>query len=909
MRHRILIAVMLLMLCSSHLLARVGAQDLPGRRNRQIRAEHVPGHHIELDGQLTESIWQKAEKGGAFTQRDPEDGAEASHPTRFAVAYDDAYLYVGAWAFDTDPDEIVAILTRRDEYTPSDWIYVSIDSYNDNRTAFEFGLNAAGVKHDLRRYDDTNADWDWDAVWEGAVDINGEGWTAEFQIPFRELRFTAADDILWGFNIYREIPRFDNELSIWNYWSKDESGFVSNYGVLNGLSGMEPHQPWYVQPYIVGSSGFQDDVLQSEGDLQDLLSNDMNIGADIRKNFDNGLTVNATVNPDFGQVEADPAEFNLTQFETYFSEKRPFFLEGGNILNYSLGFGDGDQSSNTLFYSRRIGRSPQAYAQPLGSQQVIRIDQPDWTRIAAATKLTGKLENGTSIGVMSALTSAAEADIHYADGSREQQVIEPFTSYFLSRIQKDYRDGNTTLGGIFTATNRDLPSTDGWLFNDMSGEEDPTGLHFLRREAYTGGLDFNHRFFDRQYEIIASLAFSEVRGSRDAILNTQLNPARYFQRPDADYLEVDSTATRLSGWAGKLVGGKGSGRWRVYGGLLATSPGLEVNDLGYLRTVDNINEFIWVGLREWEPGSWYLSYNLNFNQWANWTWGGDLKAPGGNVNGYVRFKNNWGFGGGIGYNGLGHNTAHLRGGPAIATNRNINLWMNMHTDERKSLSLGWGGNTFYNYDVVSGYNAWTDLTWRPRRNMQFNLGPNYNYFKDSWAWVTQMTSTTGEDRYIFSGLEQHNLSLTLRADVTLTTNLSLQYYTQTYLTGGIYSDYLVVADHRSHDFDQRFTAIEDEAFTYSNEGDFLGLDLDGDGSVEYVADHYVYDDFNYKQFSSNLVLRWEYDTGSTIYLVWSKGASHYINDGSFEPSRDVRTLFDATGDNVLLLKVNTLLNI
>ncbi len=884
--------ILITLLLLQPLLGKVPEEILDQRRDRTVTAIRLNGESVKLDGKLDESFWAHAERAGDFTQRDPVDGDEASYQTVFSLAYDDENLYTGVRAYDEDPEDIVAILTRRDEYTPSDWIYISIDSYNDNRTAFEFGLSAAGVKHDLRRYDDSNADWDWDAVWEGAVHIDDYGWTAEFQIPFHELRFSDQEEREWGFNIYREFPRNDNELSIWSYWSKDETGFVSNYGTLIGLDDLNASQPLYVQPYMVGRSAFTDDLAPFKSDLKEELDNGLDIGADVRKSFENGLTLNATINPDFGQVEADPAEFNLTEFESFFREKRPFFLEGGNILNYSLGFGDGDQSSNTLFYSRRIGRAPQGYAET--DSDYVSIDSPDQTSILAATKLTGKLQNGMSVGIMSAITPEEHARINFVSGAREEQVIEPLSSYFLARLQQDYRDGGTTVGGILTATNRKL---------------EDTGMEYLRSGAYTGGLDVHHRFFDDNYELFGSLAFSHVEGSTDAILGTQRHPSRYFQRIDADYLSVDSSATTLDGWAGKFIIGKGGGNVQAYGGLLATSPGFEVNDLGFLRSVDNINEFIWIGIRQWEPGPFYLNYSLNFNQWANWTFGSEFKGIGGNVNGYLRFKNNWGLGGGLNYNSSGLNTFHLRGGPAIATGENYNMWIRGHSDQRKSLNISGFGHAFYNTDDVSGWGMQPSIEWRPKHNIKFNVGPNYRYFKDSWAWVAQMKDTQGEDHYIFSGLEQDNLSLTLRADLTLTTDLSLQYYAQTFLTGGTYFDYIEVADSYSKDFDKRFDSLSEEDMVHNEDGDLDGFDLDSDGILDYETDSYVYSDFNYKQLSSNLVLRWEYRTGSTIYFVWSSGAVDWVNDGHFNVRNDVNTLFDVTGDNVLLIKINSLLNI
>jgi len=329
---------------------------------RKVQAKYID-KKITIDGVPDEVAWQFGDWQGGFYQRNPDDGQPETYNTEFCVLYDETYLYVAARAHDPEPDKIIAILSRRDNYTESDWLYVSIDSYNDNRTAFEFGINAAGVKHDIRRFDDENVDWDWDALWDGDAHINDQGWSAEWRIPFSELRFSSGADMNWGFQVYRELPRINNELSVWSYWSQSEEGFVSNYGNLEGLQNVRASQPLYFSPYFASKAKVSDNlVTEVHAENYDFL---YNLGGDFRYSGSNGITLNATLNPDFGQVEADPADYNLSNYETYFPEKRPFFKEGGNIFNFPLGFGDGGMANNSLFYSRRIGRAPQGFAQPI----------------------------------------------------------------------------------------------------------------------------------------------------------------------------------------------------------------------------------------------------------------------------------------------------------------------------------------------------------------------------------------------------------------------------------------------------------------------------------------------------------------------------------------------------------------
>lgn len=856
---------------------------------REAVAYRLTDSKIRVDGILDEQIWKRIPTQGEFLQRNPEDGAPASQSTEFSICYDEENLYIGVRAYDSDPSQITGILTRRDESSPSDWVYVSIDSYHDYRTAFEFGLNAAGVKQDLRRFDDTNMDFDWEAVWEGAVHHGASGWSAEFAIPFRELRFNSNQNPTWGLNVYREIPRNDNELAIWSYWSREESGFVSNYGELTGLSNLETRQPLYISPYISGQTGANDAVLNKVDEYEAL----NNIGADLRKNFEIGLTFTGTINPDFGQVEADPADFNLTEFETYFREKRPFFMEGSNILNFSLGVGDGDLSSNSLFYSRRIGRAPQGH-EVYEKDEVLSVSKPDQVRIIGAGKFTGKLGNGLSLGVMSAATAEEKAVVTYSDGTQSENVIEPATTYVLTRVQQDFRDGQTTLGGITTLTQRNL---------------DGTNMDWLRKQAITSGVDLMHHFYDRKYRLEAKMAYSKVSGSKEAIVATQTNSSRYFQRPDAPHVHVDSSATSLAGWGGLLVFGKSGGRIEAMAGVIASSPGFEINDMGYTPSVDNISQFIWVGFRNYDANRFLLNSSYNLNQWANWSFGGERKGMGGNVNGHITFLNNWQMGGGINKNIGGLSTHLLRGGPAIQGPDNLSIWAYMNTDTRKDLYLTGNINYFENDDeVISVYLA-PSLGWRPKRNISLNLGPDFHIFNDTWAWITTAEDAAGDAHYIFSDLSQVQTSLTFRANITLSTTLSVQYYTQAFLTAGEYSNYTEVNDNRAKDYNQRFAAFPEYAVSLDDAKAFGGVDFDQDGILDYVPTSYVYSDFNYKQLSSNLVVRWEYSTGSVMYLVWSRGASAYDPSWHYSYADDMKEVLGLDADNIFMIKINKLLNI
>ncbi|HDR03659.1 MAG TPA: hypothetical protein ENN84_00220 [Candidatus Marinimicrobia bacterium] len=839
---------------------------------------------IKIDGRLDEVVWQNAKKYDNFLQRDPVDGSQPSLYTVFSVLYDDENLYVGIHAKDPEPDKIVGILSRRDEYTPSDWLYISIDSFNDKQTAFEFGINAKGVKHDLRRYNDTNADWDWDAVWDAQSAMCSDGWCAEFAIPLRELRFTSSENMEWGFMVYRKIPRFNGELDMWGYFSKDEPGFVSNYGTLIGLQDFRSGRSLYIMPYLLSDTRISDNLINTLHPESYQFSG--NIGTDIRYSFANGLTFNATINPDFGQVEADPASYNLTQYETYYREKRPFFMEGSNILNFQLGIGDGDLGSNTLFYSRRIGRAPQFLPR---DKNAVYSDQSHQSAILSAAKLTGKTSSGLSIGAMNAISREERATLYFTKDSTLKKVTEPMTSYSLGRLQKDFRGGDIVAGAYLTGMQRRLENT---------GLED-----LLRREAYTGGIDLRYQFLDKQYAFSTFLAGSRVSGSAAAISKTQTSPAHLYQRPDADYLSVDSSATTLSGLSNGIILSKQSGHWQGAVGGVSYSPGFEPNDMGYLRKADLINQFIWIAYQEWVPGQILKSYQINFNQWQNYTFGSEKRSHGGNINANATLNNHWHISAGINLNFPSVSPDLLRGGPAVYHCGNSSFWIGLYSDDRKDFSGGLSAYHFRSDDDITSFNFNPEFTYRFSHNVKMTLDLDYTDFKDTWTWVEHWQDSQGKDHYIFSAMDQKTVSSVLRFDVTLTRDLSMQYYGQSFITAGKYFDFIEFDDYLAADFDQRFYSFSENQISYD--------ESEKEYTIDYGDEQHSFSkpDFNFKQFNSNLVTRWEFRPGSTVYFVWSQGIIDIENVGQFRHSRDFKRLIESTSNNVLLLKFTYLINI
>jgi len=562
-----------------------------------------------IDGILNDPIWEKASWGGDFIQREPYEGKEPSQATAFKILYDDKNIYVAIQAYDKEPEKIEKRMSRRDDIE-GDWVEVHIDSYYDHRTAFGFTVNAAGVKSDfVISNDGSNYDDTWDPIWYVKCAADGQGWSAEMKIPLSQLRFGKKENHIWGLQVERRLFR-KQETSQWQLIPQKASGWISHFGELHGIKGIKAQRQVELTPYSVGKTQrFEREEGNpfATGSLSNLYG-----GLDGKIGLTSDLTLDFTINPDFGQVEADPSVVNLTAFETYYSEKRPFFIEGRNILNFQIMGGDGSFSNDNLFYTRRIGRFPQYYPETEDEEY---LDMPANTTILGAFKITGKTRSGLSIGIIDSLTSKEKAQLSYLGQSREE-IVEPLTNYFGLRLQKDYNKGNTIFGGMFTATNRNIKDEE---------------LNFLHDAAYSGGLDFIHYWKDKTYYFSLKTVFSHVRGSTEAILNTQESPVRYYQRPDTDHVWVDPNRTSLSGHGGTMNFGKGgSAGFRFSTGVTWRSPGLELNDMGYLRRADAIMEWVWGNYRIAKPFSIFREISFNFNQWMGWDFGGEQIFNGGN---------------------------------------------------------------------------------------------------------------------------------------------------------------------------------------------------------------------------------------------------------------------------------------
>jgi hypothetical protein len=842
---------------------------------RTLQAARAAGE-IRVDGRLDEAAWSAAGVAGDFVESYPNAGVPARLRTEARILYDAGALYVGMRMYDPAPDSIAAQLSRRDTREGySDWVGVMIDSYHDRRTGFAFGVNPRGVKRDVFLFNDRSEDFGWDAVWDVATQVDSLGWTAEFRIPLGQLRFAAGEPPggrVWGLQIARDVARNESR-STWSPWKQGDGGFVSRFGRLTGLSGLAAPRRAELQPYSVAR------LTRAPGNPESPFyrANDpgASVGADFKYGVTSNLTLTGTVNPDFGQVEADASEVNLSAFESFFPERRPFFVEGMDIFRF--GFGGGAN----LFYSRRIGRRPQGSV-PGGA---LFSEAPEATTILGAAKLSGKTSGGWSVGVLEALTAPEEARYAPREGGEEQAPVEPLTNYGVARVVKDFRGGQSALGGIFTTTHRRLP-------------RDGT-LGFLPGSAYAAGVDGRHRFGAGNYELSGWLAASDVQGSARAIRRLQAAPGHYFQRPDADHLEVDTLLTRLSGWAGRLSVGKiGGGHWTWNLQANAYSPGLEVNDLGFHHETDRITPSASLGYRQFQPGPVFRNWGVNFGTGAGWSFGGEQNLFPYAYTGFnFQLKNYWGGSVGAQHHWAYLSTSALRGGPALLQAPNSGYYLSLYSDRRRPVN---GSFTFGDY-----FDLGTDrrslflslsLAARPSPRATVSLGPMLSSRTDPEQYVARRGT-----HHLLGEIHQVTTALTTRLNYTFTPTLSLELYAQPYISAGDYVRFREVRDPRARNVSERFHTFSGRELAYDAEQRRYRVDLDGDGRMD--AD-FRDPDFNFKQLRSNAVLRWEYRPGSTLFVVWSQGRTGMDPDGSFRFGRDAGRLFGADPTNVLLVKLN-----
>lgn len=819
---------------------------------RAVRASEAP----VIDGDLSDPVWQSAPAITGFTQHDPDDGKPATQATTVRVVYDNQAIYIGARLDDTH--KVTTLLGRRDNNLESDWFRVYIGAQHDKLTGAEFWVNPANVQLDGVVFNDIYDDWSWDAVWQSAAKIVPGGWVVEMKIPYSQLRFPDRAVHTWGINFARKIHA-NNEIDWLVNTPKGQSGLASRFADLTGIAGIHPERALELMPYAVARSNLDNGVPIGDP-LNRAAAYKVSGGLDVKYSLTSNLRLTGTINPDFGQVEVDPAVINLSDTETFFPEKRPFFTEGASIFNYGNGPANFRASFNfyppQLFYSRRIGRPPQG----VDAISADYLDAPTETTILGAAKITGKVGSGWTIGALDAVTSAeharfAVASPHLTFG---RNTVEPLSNYFVGRTTKEY--GNARVGIIVTDVKRDLPQE----------------LSFLRSDAAAAGADGYTKFHQNDWLWEWQTAASRVSGSAEAIAATQRSSAHYFNRPDATYLHYDPSRTSLSGFGGRTMLGKQTGRWRPNVQVAAWSPGFESNDVGYMPRADAITSHAAITYTNEDVTQHFRDREFWVGKYQNWNFGHQLTANGVYGEWYVQAKNYWhyfGFGGG---NAPSFDDRKTRGGPLTLRGTSWSYGAGFGNDSRKKLSFETQFQESHNRDSGWDHAVSLTLAYRPTTNLKLSIAPSYDRSYTYAQYVTRIAdpsaAATYGTHYVFAGFNEHTVDLGTRIDWTVSARLSFQLYMQPFVATGDYHDFRELARPRTRD---------------------------------YVSYNYAGNpDFDFRSVRGSAVARWEFRPGSSLYVVWNENRAGADPSGDFHLRHDLSSLRDARSRDVFLVKLS-----
>lgn len=851
----------------------------------KIPAERVR-EAMTNDGSLSEQVWQRPGLT-TFTQRLPNEGAAPSQKTEVWLAYDDEALYVAARMYDSAPDSIIQILGRRDADVTADWFTFDIDPYHDRRSGFFFTLSAAGTLRDGTLYNDDWNDNSWDGVWEGRTRTDSHGRTAEMRIPFSQLRFHHAEKHVWAVNFSRFVGRA-NESDFVVYTPQKGSGFVSRFIDVDGIENIEPPRDLEVLPYVTSRAEFSQ---HASGDpFNNGSKYSPGLGADFKVALGTDLMLNGTINPDFGQVEVDPAVVNLSDVETFYDEKRPFFIEGANVFGFGQGgsnnFWGFNWGNPNFFYSRRIGRAPQ------GSLPAYDyVDLPLGTHILGAGKLTGKVGGDWNIGMIHAVTSRENAEIQ-ENGAKRSVEIEPLSYYGVGRVQKDFDDGKQGIGLITTYTNRFF--SDDMLKGDINGS------------ALAMGVDgWQFLDSDKTYVLTGWGAFSDIHGTQSRMLALQKSSRHYFQRPGLSQLNLDTTATSLSGYAGRLTINKQKGAWQLNSAFGLINPGFDVDDLGFIWRTDIINYHLMVGYKWTERTEYYNNLRLNVAAFGSNDFGGNKVWQGcfGMLN--VELPNFYQISINYAYNPYSIDTRSTRGGPAIVNPLGWEVDFMFSSDGRKPIVVSAAGTTYIGGGGQQ-FQTEIDLEYKPAPNVSFTIGPSFNRNATQAQWVGSYVDPTAiatyGSRYVFADMDQKTISANIRLNWTFSPELSLQVFIQPLISSGAYSNLKQLIQPRTFNFG--YFGRDGSTIRPQTDmtGSVSGYDVDADGAGPSQPYSFSNPGFNYKSLRGNAVLRWEYRPGSALYLVWTQSRSDNENFGDFQFNHSVSRLWGARPDNIFMVK-------
>jgi hypothetical protein len=846
---------------------------------------------ITIDGKLDEKIWQRS----GFTnliQQDPDQGLNPSQNSEFWVAYDNDAIYFAAKFYDTRPDLIMARLVRRDFIwgDPSDGCVLYLDSYRDKRSGYFFYVSAAGtladglIENDVKQPNDLS----WDAVWEGSASLNDDGWSVEMKIPYSQLRFQEGDSQVLGINVERFISRrFETDMLV--YTPRNENGFTSRFPDLVGIEGITPPSRIEYLPYVVGKAEYIQTV---PGDPFNSGKNySPGLGLDVRAGLGNSLTLNGTINPDFGQVEVDPAVVNLTDVESTFEEKRPFFTEGASIYRFGGGGTNNSVSFNwpttNIFYSRRIGRAPQG-----DLPYYDYADVPNGTHILGAAKISGQIYDGWKFGTIQSLTKREYADIS-VDGVNSSVEIEPSTYYGVLRLQKDFNSGRQGFGILSTFTNR--------FFNDCALS------YQINKNAFVAASD-GWTFLDSEntYVLTGWAALSNITGTTERMISLQQSPTHYFQRPDATHISVDSSATFLTGYSGRLMLNKNRGKWTFNTAVGFVSPKFEVNDLGFGSYSDYINAHFFTNYIWNVPTDFYQYAGLNAATYVSYDFGGNRIGQGYRLGSYITLRDYYGANFSYTYNPSTYNSRRTRGGPLTVNPERNAFNLEFYTDNRVWWVLSIGGNASFGDDGNSQY-FYSTLEFKVLPTLTLAVGPEISkdIFETQWVgnFNDPVATETFGNRYMFAHLDQTTFSANIRADWIINPRLSFQVYLQPLIASGKYSDFKFLERPSSYDFTiygEKGSTIEQGT---NPNGDVTSYTIDPDGDGQAESQTIGNPDFNYISLRENAVLRWEYMADSTLFLVWTQSREDVEPTGDFQFGNSFNNLLSVKTDNIFMLKI------
>lgn len=830
-----------------------------------------------IDGRLDEDLWKsKGEWSDRFVQIIPYERAISQSPTYVKLFYDDKNIYVGVYCKDQFPEKMNRFIGNRDDNSLGDLVSIAFDTYHDYRAAPEFNVNLGGNKTDLIVTDKLAINKSWNAVWECKTHIDKADscWTAEFRIPFSQLRYNQfSEDGIWGLHV-RRIIRRNNEVQNWSMIPLKNNGHVFSFGEMHGMDDLPKPKGIEFLPYVMGK--YRNEPRIEGSPYQKGHAWNGNVGLDAKFALSD-FTLDMTINPDYGQVELDPSVMNLTAYETFYEEKRPFFLEGKHILDFASG-----NENDVMFYTRRIGASPSYQPQDIDNRQRFAENKEN-VPIIGALKLTGTNRKGVTIGVVQSVTARSSAQV-WDNGKESKTVVEPLTNYTVARLQKNWK-GNTLLGGMLTSVNRAL--------------DEPYLKDYLIRNAFTGRIDFAQYFQNRLYYIEAKGMFSSLQGSEKAVERLQTNAVHYYQRvSSASYLQVDPHRTSLSGTGGYVKAGrKGNAKWAFSEMYSWSSPGFDLNDVGYLKETDYQSNTSEIAFRQTDIWKIFRYNAFTLTQKNNWNYGGKaiyndiaLRWQSMTMNRFEwDIKEAWLF------NQL--DTRLLRGGPDVRIDPSLTSSVKFNTDKarRVMVTLQYTGN--HNLSGYSQYNTISpNLTFRIGNHLYLSGKLDYSWNQDENQYITTITQPGSSNRYILGRMKQKTYGLTLNMQFNVTPDISIQFYGAPFTSTVRYDQLKEAASTTASSYEERFRLFTPEEIKAEN-----GMYYFQGGSAE--------QGFSFNEFRSNLVARWEYLPGSTLYFVWEHRLSNrdsYSIDGW---GKNLDRIFGLPSINTFMIKMNYWFNL